>query len=506
MAAITWRNIDAPDLRGVGNLMQQAAAGTTAMGNALQGAFTSWNTEQQRALDYRKEENTNKFLNDLYSQYRTPEALQAAMDSGEIARRSAGFGNEVNHAAIRGAPEKLLADRQQRSVAGMEYQNKLIDNRSAGAISQIQADLYSGDPIRAEAARARISELDPTKQGEVAKMGFTALGEQTKRDQANTKFTWEQAEQEHKASMYGSEKEAAALKPQQIKANINASNASASASNAAAASSRMRTMMSQHEFDNMKKASSAEEALSVAARGWKEMQKAASDEAHKKLTDANIQVPLDAAGKPKWSSLSEDELLSYGHVIGQKLMTTAAAGDTVMKQAALDDVTSKFGFKAANAASKNIEDMFNTGPAKAIGVDAIRDERAIARSDAAAQRLKEEFGGYTTKNQALEVRNGIVKALKDGGYTGKDLNAYATKAMEFYKPIKSADGKLTVWPDLDDMVQIATQNASNYVWPASMTASAILGDPETIKGKLGQRSAANIKALKKLEDSANKAK
>ena len=505
MAAITWRNIDAPDLRGVGNLMQQAAAGTTAMGNALQGAFTSWNTEQQRALDYRKEENTNKFLNDLYSQYRTPEALQAAMDSGEIARRSAGFGNEVNHAAIRGAPEKLLADRQQRSVAGMEYQNKLIDNRSAGAISQIQADLYSGDPIRAEAAKARISELDPTKQGEVAKMGFTALGEQTKRDQANTKFTWEQAEQEHKASMYGSEREAAALKPQQIKANINASNASASASNAAAASSRMRTMMSQHEFGNMQKASSAEEALSVAARGWKEMQKAASDEAHKKLTDANIQVPLDAAGKPKWSSLSEDELLSYGHVIGRKLMTTAAAGDTVMKQAALDDVTSKFGFKAANAASKNIEDMFSTGPSKAIGVDAIRDSKAAAKADAEEKKLNELYGGYTMKNQQGQVREGIAKALKDAGVDKDKINKYTVAAMTKYTPIQSDDKTVTVYPSLDAMVALATDNADSWSSLDSV-ARRHLGDSAQIKGILSQKSANDVKAKKKLEDAASRAK
>ena len=61
--AITWRNIEAPDLRGVGALMGQANAGITNMGNAFQTALTDWNTNQQKKVDEQKTQNTDAFLN-----------------------------------------------------------------------------------------------------------------------------------------------------------------------------------------------------------------------------------------------------------------------------------------------------------------------------------------------------------------------------------------------------------------------------------------------------------
>ena len=174
--AITWRNIEAPDLRGVGALMGQANAGITNMGNAFQTALTDWNTNQQKKVDEQKTQNTDAFLNNLYANYNSPEALKAAISSGEFGRQIAGYGTNIDSAKVRGAPEALLGSRQQQALTGMEFENKSIANADAPTQALYQANALKGTPEALAENEALMQQLNPRNRGAAAAIGFDAAG------------------------------------------------------------------------------------------------------------------------------------------------------------------------------------------------------------------------------------------------------------------------------------------------------------------------------------------
>lgn len=505
MAAITWRNIEAPDLRGAGALINQATAGATAMGNALTNAMATYQQEQQRATDFRKNENTNKFLNSLYSQFTTPEALQEAISSGAIGQQLAGFGSEIDHAQVRGAAEKLLGERQQRALTSMDFQNKSIDNADAPLLAQADALSLAGKSDEANAIRAQVNARN---QGKAAQTIFANQGLLTNREREGTKFGWEADAEKHKQALRPYEVEAAALKPAEARARIASSNASANASNASAAASNMRTQMMKYENNKMMKADSAEQFADAAASNYRKMQGDASKRVFDEATKLKMDIPLDSAGRPDWTRASKDNITQLQANLGNDIVNKATAGDTLAYDAMYQMAADKFGSRAADAAFKNVGERFNTGPATPRGSDVIRAERESKALQAEATRLKEEYGGYSTMDQSGDARELVIKTLKDAGVKGSDLTKLTTQAMSNYKPQVAANGT-KVWPDLQQFATYALENADSrwynpFTWSEDALARSYFGGNESVKAKVRQRELDANK--RKLQEAASKSR
>ena len=500
MAAITWRNIEAPDLRGAGALFNQAAVGTTAMGNALTNAMATYKQEQQRATDFRKNENTNKFLNSLYSQFTTPEALQQAISSGAIGQQLAGFGNEIDHAQVRGAAEKLLGERQQRALTSMDFQNKSIENADAPLLAQIQANSLSKDPLVRASAVEQMAQLNARNQGKAAQYIFDNEGKIVTQEREGIKFGWEKDNQGRLVEKHKSDLETAAVNRQTNMMNAQSNRMSAAASANAA---NLRAALTKREIANLDKSDNAADYLKNAAVGYRKAQTEASDRLFKTATDLKMDIPLDAAGRPDWSKLTEGELNQLNAHAGAKTVDLAARSNTMMGDATYNALVEKFGVKAANAAAPDITKLFNTGPVASMGVEAARAANAIKAEERVLTRLNEEHGGYSTKNMEGDIRKEVMDNLKAAGLKGEDVLKFTNQAMNHYKAIKgSGENPISYFPDSNAMVRLALRNAAEPFTTTGSIARDVLGNPEEIKAKLKQRESSTAK--RNLQDAAGR--
>lgn len=150
---ITWRNVNGPNLADAASRPLEAAqrsfnAAFAGIGGMLQQseAVDAANHQNQRG------NNTQAFLSKLSEQFKTPEALQAAMASGEVDKLKASFGPNIDQAAVRGAAESLLTQRAQQAQQIMGYENAMKDNRSLPFMQAFKAAAIKGD--KAAMARA----------------------------------------------------------------------------------------------------------------------------------------------------------------------------------------------------------------------------------------------------------------------------------------------------------------------------------------------------------------
>lgn len=152
---ITWRNVEAPDVRG-------ALLGLTAANQSFNAGFDKigevLKQREQMATDnwnQQKVNNTQLALDEL-RKYRTPEEYQAAMQSGELDRLTQGMGAQVDAAAVRNAEETRLPFLQQRVVAENAF-NAAKDAEADRPIQdQIAAAVANNDPILAAALTAEL--------------------------------------------------------------------------------------------------------------------------------------------------------------------------------------------------------------------------------------------------------------------------------------------------------------------------------------------------------------
>lgn len=144
MPPITWRNVEAPSFR------DAILAGAQAQ-QSFNSGFDSLNklVDQETKTnianwDNTKNNNTQEFLNQL-NQYRTPEELQAAQASGALDALRQRYGPQVDQAAIRTAEDGRLSTLQQRSLTGIDFKNKSLENELRPQIQQATALAAAGD-------------------------------------------------------------------------------------------------------------------------------------------------------------------------------------------------------------------------------------------------------------------------------------------------------------------------------------------------------------------------
>ena len=128
MAAITWRNIDAPSVQGVSSMITGAQQSLDSGFNKFNELIKQRETMDNANWDNTKQNNTQAFLDQL-TQYRTPEELKAAQESGVLDRMRQEAGAQIDRAGIRGAEDVRYGALQQRGLTNIDYANKTLAER-----------------------------------------------------------------------------------------------------------------------------------------------------------------------------------------------------------------------------------------------------------------------------------------------------------------------------------------------------------------------------------------
>lgn len=189
MAAITWRNVDAPHLGEVNRGMYLGGVGINQgfdkLGEVLKQreATDTANWEQQKA------NNTNTLFNKLAG-YNSPEEYQAALSSGALQQEAAGYGAQVDQAAFRQALDRRMGDLQQRAVQGVNYNNTMTDSTQAPVLDQIKAYRVAGKNAEADALEA--SNPDLRHKGERAVLVDALAKSKVTEERATKEFGWKE--------------------------------------------------------------------------------------------------------------------------------------------------------------------------------------------------------------------------------------------------------------------------------------------------------------------------
>lgn len=182
---ITWRNVHGPNLADAAARPMEMAQRSM---NSVFDQFASMikQTESLNAGNAAAERNNNTqaFLSEI-SKYRTPEALQAAMASGEIDRLRAGFGSNIDQAAIRGSVDSLLKQRMEQATQANQYADTTRDRNELPIADQIAALSAAG---KTKEAQALLDQHNLRREAGLA-LGITqARDAATQREREGIKF------------------------------------------------------------------------------------------------------------------------------------------------------------------------------------------------------------------------------------------------------------------------------------------------------------------------------
>ena len=155
---ITWRNVDAPDLRGSAGLLGVSQMGINEGFKQLQGVLQQQQKVDEANWEQVKKNNTDAFLNRLAST-ETPAEMAALQSSGELGQMLSGFGAQVDANAARAAQDNRMGILQGRAEQDIRYKNAAQAAKDDPVLSRLNA-LALQDPINAliESADADLSD------------------------------------------------------------------------------------------------------------------------------------------------------------------------------------------------------------------------------------------------------------------------------------------------------------------------------------------------------------
>lgn len=139
---ITWRNVDAPDLRGAASMLHLANTSFNSGFDKLNQVLQNEQATAESNWKVQRDNNTQAFLNSI-NQYRTPEEYQAALTSGALDPSK--FGAQIDQAAVRSALDGRLAILQDRAVKAINYGNTMTDAKEDPIKRAATLAILSGD-------------------------------------------------------------------------------------------------------------------------------------------------------------------------------------------------------------------------------------------------------------------------------------------------------------------------------------------------------------------------
>lgn len=446
--AITWRNVTGPSGADELRLLGGAANQITGSFDALQRALAGYQQEQGRQFQQRKDDNTLAFRQALQNTYTTPEALQAAIADGSVARLQASFGKELNGKEVLGAAENRLGDLRRLGLAGMQYNNQVSADAAAPILSAAQAKAYQGD---LEGARALAAQLDPRYQGEAAKTTFGAekdlFGFQTAKNAEG------RAQESH---LSGLRKDAASIR----------------ASDASVAASRANTALNEFKLQDVKDERSVADLVGKFANAH-QLGVAAKKKEIDEIAKLNPSMfPLGSDGKFDPSKMDSGQLAAANAFLkasGKPTLDIYTQGDTDAQQAVVNALRESGASQRAINKAMSSGDLFNTGAPAAVGNDAATQARIKTLNDAVDASIHEAAGGKAVTRQEMNqfLASDFTKQVAD-----KELAVKATKAVNRAISGGGIDvgGGRKVYPDPSLIVNAVNSLDSNFFGVTSEAA------------------------------------
>lgn len=153
---ITFRNVAAPDFRGSGELLQGAQNSINASGDIFTNLIKQRQAKQAENLTRDRDAAESSFRNTL-NQFRSPEDLMAARQSGALEEQLAGLSPEVRD-RVRGAADSRLATLRDQATAGFEYGNTVRDQKDDPFEKELKSGLLAaGEADNQDAMASGIS-------------------------------------------------------------------------------------------------------------------------------------------------------------------------------------------------------------------------------------------------------------------------------------------------------------------------------------------------------------
>jgi hypothetical protein len=196
MAAITWRNVNGPSLAEASRPLAFAQNSIDNAFDGLKGVLKQQESTDQANWNQIKENNTQDFLNKLYSA-QGAEGFKALQDSGELERMLAANGAQIDRAAARSAMDGRLSTLQNRDTQAITYKNTMLDDAQAGEVRRINT-LALTDPAAASAELAKNPDL--RKSFEIAKNIDASAQTKVERERAKTRFGFDMNDEQRKAA------------------------------------------------------------------------------------------------------------------------------------------------------------------------------------------------------------------------------------------------------------------------------------------------------------------
>lgn len=384
MATITWRNVNDSGTNEALRSLMAASAGVTNSFGALQGVVRDVEAADKQAFERAKENNTNAFLDALQSRYTTPEAMQAAIASGDAEAFRQSFGNQINASLTRGAADTRLANLRQQDMAGRQYVNQVTDDRDQAVVSNLQSLALQG---KTPEALEELQKISDRNKGKASQTLFNAQKDLFGFATDQTKETDRQ--QTH------------ALSLRQGEAQIQASNASVAASRASTAASSVRTQLGQLELADRAEATRFKAGIQQAVQNHQnevanfknDLRKVARENPSMFVLGGDGNVDPNAMNKGQREAA--DALL---HTMGMAPLSTLTSGDTAAQQKLVNALNSAGAPLSVVESVKANGDWFNTSKPAPIGNDAVAKAQRERQQAIFDQRVNDAAGGVPLKS------------------------------------------------------------------------------------------------------------
>lgn len=149
-APITWRNVEAPDLRGAAAMLNLAGTGINSGFDKLNQVLQNEQATADNNWKVQRDNNTQAFLSSI-NQYRTPEEYQAAVTSGALDPSK--FGAQIDQAAARTALDGRLSVLQDRTTKANQFTDQQKARDAKPIVDQLSMMALSDDKAVRESAK-----------------------------------------------------------------------------------------------------------------------------------------------------------------------------------------------------------------------------------------------------------------------------------------------------------------------------------------------------------------
>lgn len=189
---ITWQTINAPSLGDPNRSMQGVVQSIGDAFTPLREQLRAYQSNEARNWEVGKDSNTEAFMAQLTSRYKTPQELAAAQASGELDQLRSSFGAQIDQARTREALDTRGSVLQKRDLDRRTYDNLVIEDtirpQMQEALSYVQKNDTTG--LNNFLADPKNATLKAMKQGDLMaalkKVEFENEDQRFQRD-ANTR-------------------------------------------------------------------------------------------------------------------------------------------------------------------------------------------------------------------------------------------------------------------------------------------------------------------------------